>query len=784
MTTKMAMRVIAGILLLVGSSSVVLRSSGQSVPPSCTTTGIAGPLRVSSVNRRYFINDCGNAIYLTGSHTWNNFPDMDDTYPPENQPFDYSHYLDFLDQYNHNFVRLWAWEGPFPDNADRYPRRVWAGPQPWLRTGPGNDVTGHPRFDLTRWNQAYFDRLRQRVAAAQSRGIFVSIMLFEGWELQFAPGASSHPFSGSNNINGIDDGGSLTNIHTLQVPAITALQEEYVRRVIDSVNDLDNVLYEICNEAGTYSTSWQYHMIQFIKQYEAGKPKQHPVGMTAQYPNGSHSTLMNSAAEWVSPGPTSDYLSDPPVNNGAKITVNDTDHLGGSSVGDRQWAWKSFTRGLHTLFMDRYEPPDSIADAPLPNAVQIRRAMGDTQTYAERINLLATTPSTSISSTRYALANSQEVLVYNPSASSFTVDLTAYSGTLQVEWFNTVTRQTISSPSVSGGASRSFQPPFSEAVLYLRLTSGTSVPGPPSAPGAPSATPVSSSQIDLTWGPATDDGGVVGYRVERCTGAGCTTFGQVATPAGTSYSDTGLSSSTSYTYRVRAVDAANNVGPYSASATAVTPASGSGALGLVAAYGFDEGSGSGVNDASGNGNSGTTTNAVWTTAGKFGGALVFNGESSRVTIGDSPSLRLTSAMTLEAWVFPTQSNSQWRDVIYKGNDNYYLEATSTNGGVPGAGGTFLDDPLYGPVSLPLNTWSHLAVTYDRTVLRLYVNGTQVASVTASAPLATSANPLQIGGDAIYGQHFAGRIDEVRIFSVARTATQIAADMNAAVNAGM
>jgi hypothetical protein len=246
------------------------------------------------------------------------------------------------------------------------------------------------------------------------------------------------------------------------------------------VSDLDNVLYDICNDAGTYSTSWQYHLIQFIKQYEAGKAKQHPVGMTVQHPNGSDSTLMNSAAEWISPNDgTAPYLSDPPVNNGAKIIVSDTDHLGGSSVGDRQWAWKSFTRGLHTLFMDRYDPPDSIADAPLSNAVEIRQAMGDTRTFAERINLLATTPSTSISSTRYALAGSQEVLVYNPASSSFTVNLTAYSGTLQVEWFNTATRQTVTAASVSGGTTRSFQPPVSEAVLYVHSPSSNVQPQPP-----------------------------------------------------------------------------------------------------------------------------------------------------------------------------------------------------------------------------------------------------------------------------------------------------------------
>src|SRR6185503_7194190 len=93
------------------------------------------------------------------------------------------------------------------------------------------------------------------------------------------------------------------------------------------------------------------------------------------------------------------------------------------------------------------------------------------------------------------------------------------------------------------------------------------------------------------------------------------------------------------------------------------PTSGPATAGLVAAFSFDEGSGSTVTDLSGSGNSGTAANTTWTTAGKYGKALSFNGTSARVTIADAASLHLTSAMTLEAWVNPTTVNSNWRDVI-------------------------------------------------------------------------------------------------------------------------
>ncbi|HET7766638.1 MAG TPA: fibronectin type III domain-containing protein, partial [Burkholderiales bacterium] len=94
----------------------------------------------------------------------------------------------------------------------------------------------------------------------------------------------------------------------------------------------------------------------------------------------------------------------------------------------------------------------------------------------------------------------------------------------------------------------------------------------PSAPASVTATPASFAEIDLTWSAATDDVGVAGYRVESCGGAGCSNFVQIAALAATSFGSTGLAASTSYSYRVRAVDAAGNLGSYSSVATASTAA--------------------------------------------------------------------------------------------------------------------------------------------------------------------------------------------------------------------
>ena len=116
-----------------------------------------------------------------------------------------------------------------------------------------------------------------------------------------------------------------------------------------------------------------------------------------------------------------------------------------------------------------------------------------------------------------------------------------------------------------------------------------------------------------------------------------------------------------------------------------------------------------MTDASGNGNNGTITKATWSASGKYGGALQFNGTSALVTIPDAASLHLSSGLTVEAWVNPSTVNAKWRDVVYKGNDNYYLSATSSNASRPDAGliagGTYAD--AFGTAKLSANTWSFL-----------------------------------------------------------------------------
>ena len=211
----------------------------------------------------------------------------------------------------------------------------------------------------------------------------------------------------------------------------------------------------------------------------------------------------------------------------------------------------------------------------------------------------------------------------------------------------------------------------------------------------------------------------------------------------------------------------------------------SGETGLVAAYNFDAGAGTGVADLSGNANTGTLANATWTSAGHTNGALSFNGASALVSVPDAASLDLRDAMTLEAWVNPTALGTGWRTVLLKeqppGNLAYALYAnTDTTRPSAHVFTSGSEKMLKGPSALALNTWTHLAASYDGTTLRLYVNGTQVASTGAGGAIASGNGALDIGGNTIWKEWFKGTIDDVRVYNRALTAAEIKTDMNTPV----
>jgi hypothetical protein len=213
--------------------------------------------------------------------------------------------------------------------------------------------------------------------------------------------------------------------------------------------------------------------------------------------------------------------------------------------------------------------------------------------------------------------------------------------------------------------------------------------------------------------------------------------------------------------------------PTPAPAPTASPAPGS--SGLVASYDFDEASGATAADASGNGNDGTILGARRTRAGRHGGALVFDGVNDHVRVPDSDSLHLTRTMTLAAWIRPSASGRRWRSVIFKQRAkgmSYALYANDARGRVCGRIRTGRSVGTRGGAGPRRNRWSHLAATYDGRVLRVYLNGRLASKRSVRGRIATGRGPLELGGDAVWGEWFKGSMDDVRVWRTALSARTI------------
>ena len=473
-----------------------------------------GVLRRCPENPRYFTDDTGKAILLSGSHTWCTLVDLlpIDREPKQEEIFDFDRWLSFTKENGYNFLRLWSRDAGY--------RMHWRGQEDIVEVTPsiwehaGERIPGQPpKYDLDRLNPAYFERLRKRVEQLGEIGVYVSVMLFDAWSsFPYMPGGfDGHPLNKQNNVNGVDgcpetppvseelnpdgdrtvfkDCDSLT-IHTLADPKILAYQKAYVKKVVETLNDLDNVMFEIANEALVRSKYWQYEIIRYIRELESGMEKQHPIWMS-HVVQANNPVLFASDADAVSPGVEAvdeDFCVDPPILDGRKVILADTDHLGGI-WGTAQWAWKTFLRGHNPIFMDNYNMPGSdldqmaVPDSPLtvlfgrvqyglPDdwRVPVRNALKQILRVAKGLSLEKMLPDRTISSTKYALVSPrEEYLIYQPASGQFRLNLIGARGPFTVEWIHPVTGEVTKGASFRGGCAIDFTPPYEgEVLLHLK----------------------------------------------------------------------------------------------------------------------------------------------------------------------------------------------------------------------------------------------------------------------------------------------------------------------------
>ena len=462
------------------------------------TSPLAGSvLRVHPENPRYFGDGSGKAVYLAGHQI---FVDLQDnsynkTFTRDRErTLDWNRYLDFLTAHDFNYVRNWViWSTGSGSMAPL--NDAIAHPMPYERvSGKGSAKDGRNKFDLDRFDEAFFRRMRRRCEDLQKHGVYVSIMLFEVYG--FLEGeAVGNPkqtlwdgnvFNRANNVNGIhtDDNGDGKGIEFFYTtaPRVLALQRQYVKKVIDTVNPLDNVFYEIVNEL--HAPQWQHEMVEFIRRYERSKPKQHLVlmspggrtrsGQWTQMPEDlvirGPADCFAVAGSWSS---RAYRKKDPPPNHSGKPGIVDMDHVSAGSE-DVGFVWSAFTRGYH---FNLYDKPFERPDAEGPAWERVRANVSQTIAYAKRMDLSGAGPRGDLVSTKFCLAEpGEQYVVYQPGDGSFDVSGLRRGAAYRYEWYDPdENRVGEANRFTASSAEKAFSPPKKHMVLFLDRCSSPSL---------------------------------------------------------------------------------------------------------------------------------------------------------------------------------------------------------------------------------------------------------------------------------------------------------------------
>ncbi len=331
------------------------------------------------------------AIILTGSHHWSNVQQYlgegnpDNPNWPNSNDWDDLWYLDNIVLLGHNFMRGWIWED------DYY--------EPTVYFDTDTDTAAY-QYDLNVVNPDYIQKLDTLADEAASKGVYLSVLLFQGWSLRgdeefrdpapwctptgTPPDCSQdkgHPYQETRNVNAIDGDAEGDDdgheVHVLPHPDnVFDLQLAYAKTIVDALNHHDNIIWEITNESPLDSWQWQYDLIDEIRDYEATMKtadsppedyKRHLIWMSCSRADDSSSATGNAfladagnTADIVSPcgdageGYKSDTNVDPPElspQDQHHLSIFDTDHLSPIDAVP-EFVWKSMLRGYHPIFMD------------------------------------------------------------------------------------------------------------------------------------------------------------------------------------------------------------------------------------------------------------------------------------------------------------------------------------------------------------------------------------------------------------------------------------------------
>ncbi len=231
----------------------------------------AEPLALHPENPHYFVFRGKPAVLVTSGEHYGAVLNLD---------FDYAKYLDTLAADKLNLTRTFPGCYVEPVGSFNIERNTLAPAKgrlicPWARSGEPGYINGGNKFDLAKWDDAFFQRLHDFVAQADKLGIVVELNLFTPMYEDLMWNYS--PMKAANNVNGIGKSDKHA-VYTLdKEPALLAVQEAMTRKIVAELNEFDNLFYEICNEPyfGGVTRTWHDRITDVIVDTEKTLPKQH-----------------------------------------------------------------------------------------------------------------------------------------------------------------------------------------------------------------------------------------------------------------------------------------------------------------------------------------------------------------------------------------------------------------------------------------------------------------------------------------------------------------------------
>lgn len=308
---------------------------------SASSAVAAAPIALHPENPHYFLWRGTPTVLVTSAEHYGAVMNLD---------FDYRRYLDTLGKAGMNYTRIFSGAYVEPEGAFNIARNTLAPLpnrflSPWARSEQPGYANGGNKFDLTRWDDQYFARLKEFIGRAARRGVVVELSIFcpmyeeSQWRLS--------PMNPANHLHGWG-AVARTNVYTLdRHGGLLAVQESLVRKLVTELNGFDNLFYEICNEPyfGGVTLEWQHHIADTIVATEKELSRRHLIAQN----------IANQSAKVENPHPAVSILNfhyaTPPktvaLNRHLQRVIGDdeTGFRGTNNLAYRSEAWEFLLAG-------------------------------------------------------------------------------------------------------------------------------------------------------------------------------------------------------------------------------------------------------------------------------------------------------------------------------------------------------------------------------------------------------------------------------------------------------